>query len=308
MQHWAEGEANAMIRACLIFSSGLMIFLLGCGPSATTDVVQIGSTKAAFLGPPTEFRALAPRLENLFGKPVVFRAQPDGDAIATQLALGEIEFAILSAKEFCEIDDASQIDLLASAVNASGQSARRALIITRKDSSIATVADLGGKRFAYGYRGDLLTDHATRATLKNEGLEASKLATEILPPPLAYGGRLYAGNDAAAKVAIPILRGDVIPISGGVIDEIEFMKLPATGGNLITGPAQDDFRVLAKTMKVPEMVVVAGPQADRARAEQLTEYLLNQVGKDAAICEQLGVTGFTQVDAEQYSLARLLLN
>jgi len=294
-------------RSYLSCFSLCLVTLVGCGPVAT-DVVQIGSTKAAFLGPPSEFRALAPRLEKLFGKPVVFRAQPDGAALGQQLALGEIEFAFLSAKEFCEIDDASQLDLLATAVNPNGRSSRRAFIITRKDSSIARVADLSGKRFAYGYRGDLLTDHATQATLKNEGLEATKLATEILPPPLAYDGRLYAGKEAAAKVAIPVLRGDVFPIAAGVIDEIAFANLPATGGNLITGPAQDDFRILAKTMVVPEMVVAIGPQTEDSLAAIMTEFLLEQVKNEPVICEQMGVSGFTTADEEQYSLARLLLN
>ncbi len=285
----------------------LLVSAVGCAQTAT-DVVQIGSTRAAFLGPPSEFRALAPKLEALFGRPVVFRAQPDGEALGQQLTLGEIEFAFLSAKEFCEIDNASQLELLATAMNPGGRSTRRAFIITRKDSSIARIPDLAGKRFAYGYRGDLLTDYATRATLKNEGLDASKLATEILPPPLAYDGRLYAGKDAAAKVAIPVLRGDVFPISAGVMDEIEFLKLPATGGNFITGPAQDDFRILAKTMVVPEMVVAVGPATNQALAVKMADFLLNQVEKEPVICEQMGVSGFTTADEEQYSLARLLLN
>lgn len=295
-------------RMTLLLLAVSCFSLVGCGPKSDQDIVQIGSTKAAFLGPPSEFRALAPRLESALNKPVYFRAQPDGDALGAQLTLGEIDFAILSAKEFCEIDDASQLDLIATGVNATDRSARRAFIVVKNDSSISKVSDLKGKRFAYGTHNDLLTDYAVRATLRNEGLPPNELVTELLPPPIAYDGRLYAGSEAPAKVALPILRGDVIPISAAVIDEVAWMKLPDTGGNVITGPAKDDLKIIAKTMTVPELVVVAGPESDPSEVSRVRQYFLKEASKDPNVCEQLGVKGFTEPDLEQYSLARLLLN
>lgn len=270
-------------------------------------MVQVGTTKASLFGPPAEYRALQPRLEDVFEGPVVFTPQPDGPAIATQLDLGNLEFAILSAKEYCSIKDPGNLRMLATAINPIGTTSRKAYIVVRAGSSIQKIDELKGKRFAFGTHGDLLTDDAVQAALKKAGLQLQDLATELLPPPIAYDGRLYAGNEAANKVALPLLRGDVIPISAGVIDEVAWDAMPASGGNVITGPARDDLRVIGETMAVPEMVVVAGPKATQTDAEAMQQFLLNKAGSDANICKQMGIKGFAQPDEDSYNLARLLL-
>lgn len=280
----------------------------GCGNAQSTDeIVQIGTTKASLFGPPLEYRALQPRLEDLFQCRVVFAAQPDGQAIGSQLGFGNEAFAILSAKEYCQIEDPSNLKLLATATNAGGKSTRKAYIVARAGSSIQSIMDLKGKRFAFGTRNDMLTDYAVRAALQKAGLPPKELATELLPPPIAYNGRLYAGGEAPNKVALPILRGDVIPISAGVIDEMAWDALSATGGNVITGPAKDDFRIIGETLPVPEALVVAGPGAKADEVASMTAYLLDRAGSDENICKQMGIKGFTTPDKESYDLVRLLL-
>lgn len=288
--------------------SFIAVLATGCAPKQSGEVVQFGTTKASLIGPPLEYRALAPRLEDTFERPVVFRAQPDGAAIGTQLNLGEIPFAIMTARELCQAENRSKLTMIATAINSAGRTQRKAFIVARAGSSIAGMADLSGKRFAYGTRGDLLTDFAVRAALDKGGLPPTKLVTEILPPPIAYNGRLYAGREAPNKVAIPLLRGDVIPISAAVIDELQYEALPDTGGNVITGPAKDDFNIIGETVSVPEMVVVAGPGADAAQTAALTDYLLNKAGSDKNVCEQLGIKGFSAPDKSSYDIACMILS
>lgn len=300
--------AATVRRRCWVMSL-FVLAVAGCaGTQSSEKMIQIGTTKASLLGPPTEYRALQLRLEDLFESRVVFTPQPDGPAIGTQLDLGNIQFAILSAKEYCEIKDSSNLKMLATAVNPTGKTTSTAKIITRSGSSIEKITDLKGKRFAFGTRGDLLTDLAVQAALKKAGLPPKELATELLPPPIAYEGRLYAGSEAPNKVAIPILRGDVIPISGGVIGEVAWEALSATGGNVITGPAQDDFRVIGETIAVPDALVVAGPSTSVADVSAMKQFLLNQAGQDPNICKQMGIKGFAEPDDASYDLARLLLS
>lgn len=298
----------AIIRRPVWASCFVCLFALGCSqPSGSQAIVQIGTTKASLFGPPLEYRALQPRLEDLFLSRVVFAPQPDGQAIGAQLKLGNYAFAILSAKEYCNIEDPSNLTLLAAAINANGKTTRKALIVVRAGSKIQNVSELKGKRFAFGTYGDLLTDHAVRTALFKAGLPVKELATELLPPPIAYEGRLYAGNDAASKVAIPIFRGDVIPISAGVIDEVAWNQLSDTGGNVITGPAKDDFRIIGETTPVPELLVVAGTGASDEDVAAMKNFLLNQAGSDANICQQMNIKGFTTADKASYDLARILL-
>ena len=295
------------VRAIFMVTTGALA-AAGCAPARQGEAVRIGTTRASMFGPPAEYRALALRLEDVFERPVVFHAQPDGAAIGTQLSLGEMPFAILSAREFCGIQDRTGVTMLASAKNSLGRTSRKALIVSRSGSELAELTDLKGKRFAFGTRGDLLTDLAVRAAFDKAGMPASALMTELLPPPVAYGGRLYAGGEAANKVAMPILRGDVIPISAGVIDEVAFAALPDTGGNIITGPAKDDFHIMGETAPVPELIVVAGPGAETALTAAMKTYLLDKAGADADVRSQMGISGFAAVDRDSYDLACLLMS
>jgi len=180
-------------------------------------------------------------------------------------------------------------------VNAMGKTNRKALIVARaSDKRFKRIGDCQDKRFAFGTYGDILTDYAARDALASNGCQLNKLLTELLPPPFAMEGRLYVQNDAATKILLDRT------VNAGVIDELVFQKLPQTGGNPITGPSKDQFRILGETAAVPEMVIVAGPSVDPAMAKRLQDYLLGEVGKDAMICKQLGVVGFAPADRAAY--------
>ncbi|MBN2561883.1 MAG: PhnD/SsuA/transferrin family substrate-binding protein [Phycisphaerae bacterium] len=277
----------------------------GCqhGAAATADatIVQIGSTKAPGLfGPPAEFCALHPRLEECLGKPVYFRVQPDGPALAMQLEQGNIAYAILSATEYAAIEDPSKLTLLASGVNALGKTSRKAYVVVKAHSHVKTILDCKGKRFAFGTYGDLLTDVAVQRDLEEAGVPVKNLLTEILPPPVAFDGRLYLKSDVAKTIA------NDITVNAGVIDEVYYESMPDTGGNLITGPSKDQFKIVGETVAVPEMVVVAGPAAESTLTQKLKDYLLNKVKGDENVCQQLGVKAFAPADKGAYDAARKL--
>ncbi len=283
----------------------VVVATAGCQPGAgsPTDaqVVQIGSTKADLFGLPAEYRALHPRLEACLDRPVRFRAQPDGAGLAQQLEQDHINFAIMSAAEFASIEDPSKLTLLASGVNGSGKTSRRAYLVLKAGSHVKTVADCRGKRFAFGTHGDLLTDIAARRALEEAGLPIKDILRELLPPPLAFEGRLYVKNDTAKTIV------NDITVNAGVIDETTFDKMPRSGGNFITGPSQDQFKIVGQTLPIPEMVVVAGPAADPDLTAKLKEYLLTKVKDDQMVCRQLGLQGFAPPDRSAYEAMGKLL-
>lgn len=274
----------------------------GTGPTADTQVVQIGSTKADLFGLPAEYRALHPRLEACLDQAVRFRAQPDGAGLAQQLEQGHISYAIMSAAEYASIEDPAKLTLLASGVNDSGKTSRKAYLVLKAGSHVKTVADCRGKRFAFGTHGDLLTDIAARRALEEAGVPTKDILLELLPPPLAFEGRLYLKNDTAKTIV------NDITVNAGVIDQIAFDKMPQTGGNFITGPSQDQFKIVGQTMPIPEIVVVAGPSADPELTAKLKEYLLTKVKDDQMVCRQLGLQGFAPPDREAYEAVGKLLH
>lgn len=270
-------------------------------PDGTQGMVAFGTTKPDLFGLPTEYRALHPALESALSRQVRFNAQPNGNAIGRQLELGNMSFAILTASEYAVLPDASKVTLLATAVNPLGKTSRQAHIIARAtDGRIKAISDCSDKRFAFGVYGDPLTDVVARKTLECNGVPMKKILFELLPPPLAIEGRLYA-NNAASAISLDLT------VNVGVIDEVMWNKMPDKGGNPLTGPSKDQFKIIGETAAIPEMVVVAGPSADAAVTEKLKDFLLTKAKDDKKLCEQLGVTGFALPDKAAYDAASVML-
>lgn len=284
----------------LLFLAGL---LAGCQADPMNgEIVQIGSTKAPFLGPPQMFRDLHLRLEKLFDRRVVFRVQPDGPGLADQLAQGNYAYAILSARELCAIDDTSALTILATGINKLGQSSRKAYIVLRANSHLKEIGDCESRRFAFGRYRDLLTDIAARAALEKAGIPPKNLLPELLtPPPIGLEGRLYLGHDVARTIIADIT------VNAGVVDEVDYEAMPETGGNFILGPSKDQFKIVGETVAIPEMSVVAGPGADEELTARLRDYLFNDLKKDEKVCQQLGVAGFAEPDGAAFEAVRKLL-
>ena len=275
------------------------VCLAGCTPEKSGTIVQIGSTRAGVFGMPPEYRALHPRLESALAAQVRFNAQPSGTAIGQQLDLGNLQYALLSCKEYADLESTANLKVVAAAVNGAGRTSRKALIVSKKsDTRIQKIADCREKRFAFGTFGDVLTDKAAKRALDQGGCPPKDILVDLFPPPFGILGRLYMGSDACKTVSFDPT------VNAGVVDEMVFANLPASGGNFIVGPSQDMLSKIGETEEIPEMVVVAGPKADAAITAKLSDYLLNQVKGDKDVCDQLGVKGFAAADAKPYEAVR----
>src|SRR5262245_56222547 len=129
---------------CLILVAGITCFSAGCqfGGGGHGSIVAIGTTKPDLFGMPAEYRALHPALERTLGKQVRFNAQPGGRAIGTQLVQGNIAYAIMTASEYASVQDPSKLELVATAINPMGKTARTGHVIARaSDSRFTTISD-----------------------------------------------------------------------------------------------------------------------------------------------------------------------
>ncbi len=198
--------------------------------------------------------------------------------------------------------DSSSLTPLAVGLNALGKSSRSAYIVVKAESHVKTIADCAAKRFAFGIYEDLSTDIAAQAALAEAGVPVKKLLPELLlPPPIAMEGRLYRGHDVAKTIVADLT------VNAGVVDELDYEKMPDSGGNFILGPSKDQLEIVGRTMSVPEMIVVAGPAASPEARRKLKAFLMNSIASDKLVCEQLGVTGFAEPDPAAYEQVRRLL-
>ncbi len=279
---------NRIFRAVAV--SSLIFAAAGCEQkqsASDSKVVQFGTTKADLFGLPAEYRSIHSRLEAIFGTPVMFRSQPNGPAIAEQLRQGLIDYGIMSAAEYAAVEDTSGLTPIATAVNKGGKTSRKAFIVIKANSHLHGIEDCKGKRFGFGGYGDLLTDKAARSALEKAGVPVKDLLPELLtPPPLGFEGRLYLGADVAKTIV------NDPTVNAGVVDEFVYNAMPDTGGSFLLGPSKDQLTIVGETVEVPELMIVAGANADAATTAKLKEYLLNQVKSDDRVCKDMGISGF----------------
>ncbi len=291
------------MKRLLAILPAIVTVLSTVGCQKPTEVMEFGTTRADLFGVPAEYRALHVALEKELDHPISFPAQSSGQAIGVQLEHGNIEYAILSAAEYAEIEDTSNITLLATAINPLGKTTRQGHIVIRAKSHLKSISDCAGKRFAFGHHKDAVTDWAVRDALEKGGVPLNKLLPELVPTTVAVPieGRLYAGD------RVPTLVVWDLTINAGVVDEVVFEKMPESGGNPITGPSKDQLEIVGHTVEVPEMVIVAGPKADKEVTDKLRQYLLAEAKNNAKLCDQLGVQGFAPPDKAAYDAVRTLL-
>ncbi len=170
-----------------------------------------------------------------------------------------------------------QISLLAMEDN-DGEKVFQGMIVVRTDSPIKTLADLRGKRFAFGDENSTIGRYLAQLQLVNSGITAKDLAT-------------YAFLGRHDKVFTAVELGD---FDAGAVKENTFDKMN-TKGTLRTLVTFDNVTKpwVARAKLAPE--VAAG----------LGQVLLQL--KDRALLKDVGITGFRAVsDADYDSIRRAM--
>ncbi len=167
-----------------------------------------------------------------------------------------------------------QISLLAMEDN-DGAKVFQGKIVVRTDSSIKTLADLRGKRFAFGDESSTIGRYLAQLQLVNAGITAKDLAA-------------YAFLGRHDKVFTAVELGD---FDAGAVKENTFDKMNTKG----TLRALVTFDNVTKPW-------VARAKLDPAVAAGLGQVLLRL--KDPALLKDVGITGFRAVSDADYDPIR----
>lgn len=211
------------------------------------------------------------------------------------LATGWQQIAIVSPTHYASLGDAARFEVLAHG-SATGSGAQPALLITRADSGLSSVADLRDKRVAFGPQESARMSAAAMFLLEESGVRASDLKRQLLPVP---GSLMHlAGSEATARA---VLNKDA---DAAVVDEAYFAALPESGGagdgsqNAKDDPSQNQFRVLGKTMVLPDRLIVSSAKLDAATAARIRAFLVEADNTHAAALESVRIRGFEAPTAE----------
>ncbi len=215
-------------------------------------------------------------LSKKLGRPVQLIAYRPSQ-IHSQLQRGYLDFAILSATDFAEIGGTECCQILAQPVNSLGTRVRHGLIIAKKDAKVQALADLKGQRFAFGPSWDAASHLAAAYAFMQAGVEPNDIARELVPVPMARRHHLDSFEVGKAVAYEPLL-------PAGAVDEVDYSGWPDKGGSIMFQTiSKDEFRVIGRTVELPEGPVVASCRADAKLVATVKEYLLSGQVPPAAL-------------------------
>jgi len=230
------------------------------------------------------FALLARYLGKALSQPVVVRVGRDYDEHIDAIGTNAVDIAFMGPAPYVLLVARYDAKPLLGRIEVDGKPVLSGVIITRTGSPLRSLADLKGRRFAFGDRESTMSSLVPRYMLQEAGV-----------PLAALGGFDYLG--AHKNVALGVLAGD---FDAGAVKQEIFDELAPRG-----------LRVLATMPTVSEHLFVARSDMPPARVERLRRSLLG-LGADPegkAIMESLhkGMSNIVPVaDADYQSLRTVM--
>lgn len=253
---------------------------------------------ATLVNPFAPYRPLNEGLGHAVGRQVVedlcFPFQ-----LGPSLQLGVAHLAMISPVHYAQLSRSGKFEVLAVSADETGQVARPGLLIVPANSPIHDVADVRGKIVAFGPPSDGRTHEAALLLLAEHGLKPTDLALEALP----VVGSLKT-FPKSKDVAQSVMNGSS---DAGFVDESAWNAWAAPQPPREGEPTQGRFRVIAKTMPVPDYLVVASPALDATTASATREFLLGVDRSNPKLLESLRTSGYRAPDAELLAACARLL-
>jgi len=153
----------------------LGILVLGLAQTVSADKHTIHFGSVAMDIPAVMHRRLIPLTQYLsheLGQPVVLKLSKDMPSAIKSVAYGTVELAYLTPVAYLKSHAMGQTRLVAKMIT-EGKGSFKLMIVVRQDSPIKTIADLKGKKFAFGDRAALLQ----RAVVVGSGVKLESLAS-----------------------------------------------------------------------------------------------------------------------------------
>lgn len=215
------------------------------------------------------------------GRPVELIIPTNYNATVEGLGNGSLDFAYLGGLTYLKAHQAYDVVAL---VQRTSDRQFHSLFITQTDSAIHTLADLKGKRFAFGdvasTSGHLMPDYA----LRNAGIDPDKDLTVR-----------YTGNHPATAKAV-----ESGAVDAGAIDESVYKAL-IDGGQI----DKTKVRVFFTTPPFVDYVWVARKDVPKADQDALANaFLVLREPQDDKILSILRGTSFVRANDAEYATLR----
>lgn len=202
------------------------------------------------------FRPLTLYLAGVLGRPVRLVIATTYDEEIEMIATGQADFAYLGPTPYVRARARGAVDILAGEAEG-GRAFYQSALVVRDDSPFRRVADLIGKRVAFGTEISMSSAVAPKLILAQAGVRRADLAE-------------VAHLDRHERVALAVLHGDFD--AGGLRLDLAKAYLPR------------GLRILATSQPLPPHVIAASPRVSSEEVKSIRTALLHP--------DEIGLTAF----------------
>jgi len=206
-----------------------------------------------------KFEPLAEYLGRSLGRPVRVAISRDYEDHIRRVGTGEVDIAYMGPASYVKLVETYGESPLLARLEIEGSPTFHGVIFVRNDSPIQTLAEIAGKRFAFGSPASTMGTLVPRHVLRQAGVGLEDL-----------GGFGTLGNHD--NIALAVLVGD---FDAGAVKEETFSKYQPRG-----------LRSLAVTPSISEHLFVAAADLPAEAVEKLRAILL-RMGRDEEELEVL---------------------
>ncbi len=297
--------------ACVVLTLtvGLLVPQTGCQSGApganflslfglSEKPVVVGlEVEPGVLDPFTPHEMLRKAMSETLKRPVQLRLYLPV-TLAPNLTLGFYDFAYVTPTCYAQTNDRERFEVIAVSVDEAGRPERSAALVVAADAKIDKVEDLRGKRVAFGPPGDARTHLAALALLREHGLEKTDLSLLLLPVP---GSLKHLPK--MREIAQDVVQGSS---DAGFIDEAALEAL-AESSDRRDEPTRDKLRVIARTVPVPDKLVLRSPKVKAEIVSAVTDFLLTADQKHPEALRALLFSAYRQPTKELLASCERLL-
>lgn len=263
-----------MNRRAFLAALGLTPLLARAASAPAVFVVHPYDTPSRLYA---RFRPLTLYLGGVLGRPMRLVIASTYDEQIEMIADGRADFAYIGPTPYVRARARGKVEILAGELE-HGRAFYQSALAVREDSPIRSVADLAGKRVAFGAEISMGSAVAPKQMLTQAGLKRADLAD-------------IAHLDRHERVALAVLHGDFD--AGGL--RLDIAKTYTPRG----------LRILATSPPLPPHVITASPQVSAADVAAARLALLHPdaVGQDAFL--SLGqYVSFAPIDDAHFHAVR----
>jgi phosphate/phosphite/phosphonate ABC transporter binding protein len=269
-------------RAVVVTLLGLLLL-----KPATAQELKFGFTPVlAEAEMRAEFEPLMTYLSDAIGRKVsLYIAKNYGD-LRTQMEAGTVDIGSFSPFAYVDATRGAKIRIIAQSILA-GSATYRGLIVARKDSGLAGVADLAGKRFAFVDAKSASGYVYPRALLIEKGVDPDKFFKETV----------FAGGHDKVIAAVLEKRVDAGAIYDGALDVAK-----------AKGMHSDELLTLSSTDPIPHDAIAVRIGLEEALAMKIQKALVelgtSPAGRPVIENSKKKLTGHVVADDKVFDVVR----